>query len=82
MAEDNKTVSSTAVKPDLKCSFSFMVRFIMLSVCSPSLAILIKKPFLALLLITRQISGEYLVHNHCQKRFPAIFCKTLPYIVM
>lgn len=50
MAEDNKMVSFTAVQPDLKCSFSEMVNLIMLSVCSPSLAILIKKPFSSLVI--------------------------------
>lgn len=50
MAEDNKMVSFTAVQPDLKCSFSEMVNLIMLAVCSPSLAILIKKPFSSLVI--------------------------------
>ena len=79
MAEDSKTVSYTAA---YLCSFSIVVKLIMCSVCSPSLAILIKEPFLALLLIARRISGEYLVHNHCQKRFPAIFAKPFDIIVL
>ena len=48
MAEDNKTVSFTAVQPDSKCSLSKMIYFIMLPTCSRSLlAIFIKTPFLA-----------------------------------